>query len=314
MTNTQQSCWVFVICLKFSRLLFARFAFWRFFPGDLFGGGGGYVSMTTTNDIITLEGVSKSYEQGGRRQTVLGAVDASFPAGAVTVLLGKSGSGKSTLLNMLGGIDTADEGRITVAGHEVSAMNDRALTLFRRRTVGYVFQFFHLLPALTVLENVTLPQELDGRPAADLRVKALALLDRVGLAHKADAMPETLSGGEQQRVAIVRALAHDPAVLLADEPTGNLDPATGDQVLPLPPELTRESGKTLVMATHSHDVLPHADTVFEVRGGAVHRLSAGELLRQEHTLLAAAADTEGSGTAVVTRNHGAPTKPGVTPA
>ncbi|MBR9974133.1 MAG: ABC transporter ATP-binding protein [Bacteroidetes bacterium] len=250
--------------------------------------------MNATNDIIRLEGVRKTYEQGGRRQTVLDAVDASFPEGAVTVLLGKSGSGKSTLLNMLGGIDTADAGRITVAGHEVSAMNDRALTLFRRRTVGYVFQFFHLLPALTVLENVTLPQELDGRSAAGLRAKALGLLDRVGLAHKADAMPETLSGGEQQRVAIVRALAHDPAVLLADEPTGNLDAATGDQVLRLLLELTREAGKTLVIATHSHDVLPHADHVHEVRGGGVHKLSAGELLRQEHTLLASAGSTRDS--------------------
>ena len=242
--------------------------------------------MTTTNDIITLEGVSKSYEQGGRRQTVLDGVDAAFPAGEVTVLLGKSGSGKSTLLNMLGGIDTADAGRITVAGHEVSAMNDRELTLFRRRTVGYVFQFFHLLPALTALENITLPQELDGRSASAVRRRAQHLLERVGLSGKADALPETLSGGEQQRVAIVRALAHDPTVLLADEPTGNLDAATGEQVLRLLLELTREAGKTLVMATHSHDVLPHADRVFEVRERGLHAVSVTDVLQRERALLA----------------------------
>jgi putative ABC transport system ATP-binding protein len=150
--------------------------------------------------------------------------------------------------------------------------------------VGYVFQFFHLLPSLTVLENITLPQELDGRSAPALRARAEQLLDRVGLGHKIDAMPETLSGGEQQRVAIVRALAHDPAVLLADEPTGNLDAATGEQVLQLLLELTREAGKTLVMATHSHDALPHADRVFEVRGGELHPISLDDVLRQDRAL------------------------------
>lgn len=237
-----------------------------------------------STDIITLENVTKAYTQGGKTQTVLRGCSAAFPEGGCTVLLGKSGSGKSTLLNMLGGIDTADAGRIVVAGAEVSTMNDHALTLFRRRTVGYVFQFFHLLPSLTVLENITLPQELDGKSPTALRARAEQLLGRVGLAHKIDAMPETLSGGEQQRVAIVRALAHDPAVLLADEPTGNLDAATGEQVLQLLLELTREAGKTLVMATHSHDALPFADRVFEVRGGELHAISLDDVLRQDQAL------------------------------
>jgi putative ABC transport system ATP-binding protein len=244
--------------------------------------------MNGTNAIITLDNVSKSYVQGGKTQTVLRGCSAAFPEGGCTVLLGKSGSGKSTLLNMLGGIDTPDAGRIVVAGAEPSAMHDHALTLFRRRTVGYVFQFFHLLPSLTVLENITLPQELDGKSGRLLRGRAEELLERVGLADKIDSMPETLSGGEQQRVAIVRALAHDPAVLLADEPTGNLDAATGDQVLRLLLELTREAGKTLVMATHSHDMLPHADLLFEVRDGTLHEVSVEDVLRRERSMLALA--------------------------
>ena len=239
---------------------------------------------THASDIITLEHVRKTYRQGGKEQVVLRDCHAVFPAGGCTVLLGKSGSGKSTLLNMLGGIDTPDAGRITVADAEVSAMNDHALTVFRRRTVGYVFQFFHLLPSLTVLENITLPQELDGKSPTALRARSEELLERVGLAHKRDVLPETLSGGEQQRVAIVRALAHDPAVLLADEPTGNLDAATGDQVLRLLLELTRDLGKTLVMATHSHDALPLADRIFEVRDGILYPRTLDDVLRQEQAL------------------------------
>ncbi len=234
--------------------------------------------------FIVLEDVTRRYRQGETEQTVLENCSMSFAEGRCHMLLGRSGSGKSTLLNMIGGIDAPDSGRILVADREVSAMAEQELTLYRRRDIGTIFQFFHLIPTLTVVENVVLPLELDGSAGADARRRAGELLERVELAHKRDAMPETLSGGEQQRVAIVRALAHDPLVILADEPTGNLDGRTGEQVLRLLLELTREAGKTLIMATHSHDALPWADHVYEVRDRGLQPIDLEELLRHERAL------------------------------
>jgi putative ABC transport system ATP-binding protein len=234
--------------------------------------------------LITLEGVTRRYRQNGGTQTVLENCTMDFAEGQCHVLLGRSGSGKSTLLNLLGGIDAPDAGTITVGGRMITAMDEEQLTLYRRRDVGTVFQFFYLLPTLTVLENITLPMELDGRRPADLRARAMELLARVELQHKADVMPETLSGGEQQRVAIVRALAHDPLLVLADEPTGNLDRSTGEQVLTLLLELTRETGKTLVMATHSHETLPFADRIYEVHDRGLLPIDLEDVLRQERVL------------------------------
>jgi putative ABC transport system ATP-binding protein len=223
--------------------------------------------MTEAATLVRLDNLSKSFEEGGQLRTVLDGVNASFDSGEFAVLLGRSGSGKSTLLNLISGIETPSAGDITIGGVPVTRLSERERTLFRRDQIGFVFQFFNLIPTLTVLENVTLPQELAGRDLRQVRAGALALLDRVGLADRQTTFPDRLSGGEQQRVAIARALAHDPNLLLADEPTGNLDEETGERVLSLLLELTRAAGKTLIMATHSPEVLPYADRVYEIHEG-----------------------------------------------
>jgi putative ABC transport system ATP-binding protein len=202
--------------------------------------------------------------EGGRERHILNAVDFDIQAGEFFVLLGKSGSGKSTLLNLLSGIDTADGGSITINGVDITRMDDRALTLFRRTQIGIVFQFFNLIPTLTVLENITLPMELAGKRANE---RAHMLLERVGLGGRGMDFPDKLSGGEQQRVAIARALISEPLVVLADEPTGNLDEETGEQILELLLELTKNNGKTLVMATHNPEIVPLADRVCRIHDG-----------------------------------------------
>ncbi|MDT8305804.1 MAG: ABC transporter ATP-binding protein [Anaerolineae bacterium] len=223
--------------------------------------------MDDAATLVRLEALGKTFEEGRDVRLVLDQVNASFVRGEFVVLLGRSGSGKSTLLNLISGIETPTAGDVFIAGVPVTRLGERERTLFRRDHIGFVFQFFNLIPTLTVLENVTLPQELAGRELKQARAAALALLDRVGLADRRDTFPDRLSGGEQQRVAIARALAHDPMLLLADEPTGNLDEETGEKVLALLLELTRAAGKTLIMATHSAEVLPYADRVYEIHDG-----------------------------------------------
>jgi putative ABC transport system ATP-binding protein len=181
-------------------------------------------------------------------------------------LLGPSGSGKSTLLNIIAGLDAPDTGSVAVGGHALPRMSERARTLVRRREIGFVFQFFNLVPTLTALENVLLPLELTGRADAGV---ALALLGRVGLADRGSSFPEELSGGEQQRVAIARALAHGPQLVLADEPTGNLDSTTGARVLDLLTEMVAERGTTMIVATHSRDVVDRAHRVLSLRDGRI---------------------------------------------
>ncbi|GMU52520.1 MAG: ABC transporter ATP-binding protein [Candidatus Xenobia bacterium] len=214
--------------------------------------------------MILLSEVSRSYREAGRLRPVLKAASLSVQAGQFVVLLGKSGSGKSTLLNLVSGIDLPDAGRIEVLGTRLGELDDRSRTLWRRRHVGFVFQFFNLIPTLTVEENVALPLELNHSRGFEAVGELLA---RVGLADRAHSFPERLSGGEQQRVALARALAHDPELILADEPTGNLDDETGESVLGLLGELLRERGKTLLVATHSQELLRLADRVFDLHDG-----------------------------------------------
>jgi putative ABC transport system ATP-binding protein len=227
---------------------------------------------------ITIQGLSKSFDEGGKTRTVLHDVDTSFGHGEFVVLLGKSGSGKSTLLNLLGGIDVPTTGRIRIAGIELTSLSETERTLFRREHIGFIFQFYNLLPTLTVGENVLLPLELNGRSGRAARTRALDLLDRVGLADRRDSYPDLLSGGEQQRVAIARALAHEPMLILADEPTGNLDADTGRIILDLLDTLTRRDGKNLVMATHSADVVGLADRIFRIDEGMLREQEPDEAL------------------------------------
>lgn len=220
-----------------------------------------------TEPIIRLEQVSKSFSEAGRSRVVLHELSTSFGAGELIVLLGKSGSGKSTLLNLVSGIDTPTSGDVWVAGRALNRLSERDRTLFRRRHIGFVFQFFNLVPTLTVLENILLPLELNGQTGAPARAAATAMLANVGLADRANAAPDRLSGGEQQRIAVARALIHNPDIILADEPTGNLDTDTGASVLALLDRLTRQAGKTMLMVTHSPEVAAIADRIFRVREG-----------------------------------------------
>jgi putative ABC transport system ATP-binding protein len=220
--------------------------------------------------LIRLERVSRAYEEAGRSRVVLHELSLSVARGELLVLVGKSGSGKSTLLNIISGIDLPTRGEVWVAGRELGRMNERERTLFRRRDVGFIFQFFNLVPTLTVLENLLLPLELNGRTGAAARTQAMNLLEAVGLADRGASYPDRLSGGEQQRIAIARALVHDPALILADEPTGNLDAETGRQVLDLLDRLARQTGKTMLMVTHSAEVVGVADRVLRVREGRLH--------------------------------------------
>jgi putative ABC transport system ATP-binding protein len=217
--------------------------------------------------IIELRGVTKTYREGDTTRAVLVGVDATIRRGELCVLIGRSGSGKSTLLNLIGGIDVPTSGAIVVDGTDLAGASEAARTLFRRHHVGFVFQFFNLIPTLTVLENLRLPLELNGRPRDAARERAAALLAEVGLAGREAAFPEHLSGGEQQRVAVARALVHEPLLVLADEPTGNLDLDTGRQVLELLDRLTRQAGRTMVMATHSAEVMGLADRIFRLQDG-----------------------------------------------
>ena len=217
--------------------------------------------------LIEVENLVKRYTEGGRERMVLDHANLSIHEGEFFVMLGKSGSGKSTLLNMISAIDHADSGKITINGTEITALSEQQQTLFRRDHIGIIFQFFNLIPTLTVLENVTLPRELAGINRREAQTKARVLLERVGLGNRADTFPDKLSGGEQQRVAIARALAHEPLVVLADEPTGNLDEETGEKVLALLLELTRDAGRTLVMATHNPDIVPLANRVGRLQDG-----------------------------------------------
>lgn len=204
--------------------------------------------------IIQLRGVSKTYTSGDTTFAALKDLDICIDAGEFVAVVGKSGSGKSTLINMMTGIDTPSAGDIAVNGTAVHMLNQEQLAVWRGRCIGIVFQFFQLLPTLTVVENITLPMDLcNTYPPSERGQRALVLLQKVGIADQADKLPADLSGGQQQRAAIARALANDPPILVADEPTGNLDSQTSDAVMQLFADLAAE-GKTVVMVTHERDL------------------------------------------------------------
>jgi len=218
---------------------------------------------------VELHNVSKSYREGEAERVVLRDVSVTIGRGEIVVLLGRSGSGKSTLLNVIAGIDRPTAGTVTVEGMELTALDEQARTRFRRAHIGFVFQFFNLIPLLTVEENLLLPLDLNNRADAKGVARARELLDRVGLGDRGDSYPERLSGGEQQRVAIARALIHEPALILADEPTGNLDTETATGVLDLLDTLAREAGRTVLMVTHSREVVGVADRIYAIQRGAL---------------------------------------------
>ena len=219
---------------------------------------------------LRLINLSKSYLEGDIERVVLKDANAALRCGEFVAILGKSGSGKSTLLNLISGIDRVDRGEIWVGDQNLTAMNDQKRTLFRRTHTGFIFQFFNLIPTLTVWENVTLPLELSGLTTAEDYERAECLLGEVGLLNRRETFPDRLSGGEQQRVALARALVHDPQLVLADEPTGNLDEETGKQVLAMLDRLTRQAGKNLVMVTHSLEAAGFADRTLYLRDGQLN--------------------------------------------
>jgi putative ABC transport system ATP-binding protein len=227
--------------------------------------------------MLSIRRLCRSFREGARVHRVLEGLDADIGAGERVAVMGRSGSGKSTLLNLVSGIDRPDSGSICIDGQEVSALREPARTLFRRAHIGFVYQFFNLIPTLDVVENVRLVLELNGVRGQTARTRALAALQDVGLQARAASAVDALSGGEQQRVAIARALVHAPKLLLADEPTGNLDEATAREILPALLDLTRERGTTLVLVTHDEALAAAADRVLELREGSLHQRSAARV-------------------------------------
>lgn len=220
--------------------------------------------MSIKGPSIELVDVRKSYSESQRTHHVLADSSLSIESGERVAVLGPSGSGKSTLLNLVSGIDLADSGIVRVGGRDLATLAERERTLFRRRHVGFVFQFFNLIPTLTVEENLALPLELNEVDGAD---RVWSLLEEVGLGDRADSFPDRLSGGEQQRVAIARALIHRPGLILADEPTGNLDQETGTVVVDLLERLVREAGATMIVVTHAQSLAAQMDRTVRVDRG-----------------------------------------------
>jgi putative ABC transport system ATP-binding protein len=218
---------------------------------------------------IDAQDLHHGYREGGRFHPVLRGASLSVDPGETVALVGRSGSGKSTLLNVISGLAPPSEGRVWVAGRELAGANERERTIHRRRTIGFVYQFFNLIDTLDVLGNALLPIELDRRLERGDIDRVRGLLEAVDLSERDRAWPDALSGGEQQRVALVRALAAAPRVVLADEPTGNLDAATGEHVMDLLQRLVRTPGHALLLVTHSNEVAAHADRVLQIDDGVI---------------------------------------------
>jgi putative ABC transport system ATP-binding protein len=228
--------------------------------------------MNVSTSMVQVSGLSRTFKQGEGTQKVLHELSFSLQKGEIVALLGRSGSGKSTLLNLLSGIDLPDAGSIEIAHQELTALKEPNLTLFRRQHIGFIFQFFNLLAGLTVIENIALSLELNQLSATKALLEAETALSTVGLENKAHSYPESLSGGEQQRVAILRAMIHKPSLVLADEPTGNLDASTGRTVLQWLCTQIRKEGGTMLLVTHSSEVANSADRTLILSQG---QLQAG---------------------------------------
>ncbi|WP_337176140.1 ABC transporter ATP-binding protein [Paludisphaera sp.] len=246
---------------------------------------------------VRVEGATKRFRQG---TTVEALRDATieFAPGGFTAVMGASGSGKSTLLHAVAGLTRLDEGKAIVDGIDLSALSDRALTVFRRRRIGLVFQAFNLIPSLTAEQNATLPVVVDGRDEDEARERVARMFERLGIAHRRDHRPDALSGGEQQRVAIARALVADPAVVLADEPTGSLDSVTGQAICRILKELCAESGRTIVVVTHEPAVAVWADRVVVLRDGRVLAEFPAAPFADAHALAAHYQDVVATGPAL----------------
>ncbi|AJE48070.1 ABC transporter ATP-binding protein [Celeribacter indicus] len=222
------------------------------------------------SEMLGLSGIEKTYNAGKPSEVqVLRGVDLSVARGEIVGLIAPSGAGKSTLLHIAGLLDVPDGGRVTIAGEDMTGLGDRRRTGVRRAGVGFIYQFHHLLPEFTALDNVALPQLANAAPQAEAEARALALLDKVGVAPRAGHRPAALSGGEQQRVAFCRALANRPGLLLADEPTGNLDPETSDRVFDTLMGLAREEGLSALIATHNLDLAARMDRVLRLEAGRI---------------------------------------------
>jgi putative ABC transport system ATP-binding protein len=224
--------------------------------------------------VLSIRQLSRSFREGARVHRVLDRAQAQVAAGEVIAVTGRSGSGKSTLLNLISGIDAPDAGTVEFAGAAISAMAEPARTLFRRAHIGFIYQFFNLIPTLDVEENVRLVLELNGVRGREAQARSRRVLEEVGLAERAHSAVDQLSGGEQQRVAIARAVVHAPALLLADEPTGNLDEATAREIIPVLLSLARARAATLIIVTHDAALARRADRVLELRDGRLHETAA----------------------------------------
>ena len=227
--------------------------------------------------LVRVSNLTKVYREGETERVVFSGMNLDLHPGELVVLLGRSGSGKSTLLNLISGIDEATSGKIFFGDVELTALSENDRTLFRRESIGIIFQSFNLIPTLTVAENMLLPMELNGRLSEERRAKALGVLEEVGLLNRQDSYPDRLSGGEQQRVALARALAHEPLLILADEPTGNLDLKTADQVMQILHRLIHDEKRTMLIATHDRDILNLADRILSLKEGVLTEVNIEDI-------------------------------------
>ena len=241
---------------------------------ELAGSGSGEEDISSASTLVDVRGVDKVFKRGSEEIHVLGGLDLKIPEGEFLALMGPSGSGKSTLLNLIGGLDRPTQGSVSVGGQRIDSMSDRKLAAWRARHVGLVFQFYNLMPVLNARKNVELPLLLTKLSAAERKKRATIALDVVGLSHRLGHFPRQLSGGEQQRVGIARAIVTDPTLLLCDEPTGDLDRKAGDEILDLLNALNQEQGKTIIMVTH--------DQLAADRASRTLHLDKGRLVDEPH--------------------------------
>jgi len=223
----------------------------------------------STSSVLEIENLSKTFQLGDQLIRALSSVSLTIDAGKLVAIMGASGSGKSTLLHLAGGLDVPDSGTIRISGQDISRMSDRKRTIFRRRRIGIIFQSYNLLPTLSARENIAVPMLVDGVPESQIEQRLEELLRKVHLVERADHRPQTMSGGEQQRVAIARALMNDPAIILADEPTGNLDSHKALEVWDLLRHLAHELNKTVLMVTHEAAGASYADLTYVLKDGQI---------------------------------------------